>query len=106
MYWEFTVYICDGNDSWEGYGWWPVDPTVPQLESALLEMVKSLTLGLNAHGFTQLDSLELTLQVVNPGHHMERRIAQAIRYRVQEAGGLLLRWQKVTDERGSTNGEG
>jgi len=106
MFWEFTVYITQGETTWEGFGYWPVIPDSQALFAAQLEMAKSLEIGLNAHGFTQLETLETYLQAIAPGEIGARKVRDHIDYRVNQAGGILLRWSKVEPMKEVTNGEG
>ena len=106
MYWEFTVYVTDGDVTWEGYGYWPMSVTSRDLLAAQLEMAKALEIGLNAHGLSDLSSLECYLQAIDPGDVSKRKIEESIRYRVEMAGGMLLRWSRVEKLKGENNGQG
>lgn len=104
MFWEFTVYICDGPDTWEGFGYWRIGNDLGQLVEDLGQMVECLRLGLAGHGFTELSTLEMTLQAVNPSAPMRARIMDVIAYREDMAGGYLLHWSKLTPLEDTTNG--
>lgn len=104
MFWEFTVYINDGADTWEGYGYWRISHDLGQLVADLDQMAESLRLGLAGHGFTELSTLEVTLQAVNPSALMRARILEAIAYREEMAGGYLLRWSTITPLESNTDG--
>jgi len=100
FYWEFTAYINDKDNTWEGVGYWRCSRDIVPLREQLEEMAESLYIGLAAHGFTEFTSLEQTLQAVDLSGTHQKRVEAQIYYRLEMLGGRGLTWSKVEVYRG------
>jgi len=104
---EFTAYITDQGETWEAYGYWRFDQSITLNIDALIEMQVALKMGLCGHGFLDLSSLETMVCVLEVEGAQRKRVEEAIKYRQEVAGGVLLRWSKVEPYRKEpTNGQG
>jgi len=100
VYWEFTAYIDHKGETWEGVGYWPVLGDHVLVRGQLRDMAESLYCGIAGHGFSELFSLQTTLEAVDLSGPMLTRVQTKVRYREDCMNGIGLSWSKLEAYRG------